>query len=39
MWLVEEWGVEKFKAAIEERMGQKLRPEVGVHKRHESPIM
>lgn len=30
MWLVEEWGIERFRTAIEERMGQGLRREVHV---------
>lgn len=30
MWLVEDWGVDKFREAIAERMGQTLRE--GVHE-------
>jgi hypothetical protein len=30
MWLVEEWGVERFRLAIADRMGQALRTEVHV---------
>lgn len=30
MWLVEAMGVDAFRAAIEERMGQTLRREVGL---------
>lgn len=30
MWLVEQWGVERFREAIAERMGQPLRGEVHV---------
>lgn len=35
MWLVEEWGVDRFKAAIEDRMGQNLEGEV--HVQHAEP--
>lgn len=31
MWLVEEWGVDRFREAIEQRMGQTLHKEVHVH--------
>lgn len=30
MWLVEDWGVERFRQAIEERMGMELQPEAHV---------